>query len=137
MPLFDAHAVLRPRGCPHECRRRYRRPPADRRGRPRAAEADQVVARPLRLGHRRDRESALLQFRRHQPAVVTMDLGPAARPGLGLRRLPAARAAAGPRPERQGHRADRPERPGQRAARDRRWAPTTSSPSPSTPRCWG
>ena len=33
-----------------------------------------------------DRESALRMVRRHEPAVVTMDLGASPRPGWGFRR---------------------------------------------------
>ena len=64
-----------------------------------------------------DRESALVQMRRHNPAVVTMDLGlppDADSVSEGFKLLEQILAIG---PGHQGHRADRPERPGQRAAR--------------------
>ncbi len=66
-----------------------------------------------------DRESAVAQLRRHEPAVVTMDLGLPPRPGRPGRGAAAARRDPRARPGHQGDRADRTERPGERAQGDR------------------
>ena len=62
--------------------------------------------------------------------------GPAARSGRRDRRLGHAAADPGAGAGHQGDRADRQPGPRQRGARRSAWAPTTSTRSRSTPRCW-
>ena len=63
-----------------------------------------------------DRESAIAQLRRYEPAVVTMDLGLPPAPDDPTEGLQAARGDSRARAGHQGHRPDRAERPGQCAA---------------------
>ena len=62
-----------------------------------------------------DRESAVAMVRRHEPAVVTMDLGLPPRSGRSDRGLAAARGSPRACTRYQGDRPHRPERPRQRA----------------------
>jgi ActR/RegA family two-component response regulator len=63
-----------------------------------------------------DRESALVAFRRHQPAVVTMDLGLPPDPDSTSEGFKLLEQLLNADPECQGDRADGAERPGQCAA---------------------
>ena len=66
-----------------------------------------------------DRESAIAQLRRYEPAVVTMDLGLPPHPDDPTRGPRAARGDPRARARHQGDRAHRAERPRQRAEGDR------------------
>ncbi|CAF0894737.1 unnamed protein product [Rotaria sp. Silwood1] len=90
---------------------------ADRRGRPCAAEAAEVVAGSLRVRHGGRRGQRRAAVPPQQPRRRHDGSGPAAGPRLRLRGLQVPGEAAGTRPWREGHRADGAERPGQRTAR--------------------
>ncbi len=80
-----------------------------------------------------DREEAIAQLRRVEPAVVTLDLGLPPETGSVERGLPHAREDPRAGARHQGHRGHRPARQRQRAACRGARCATTSSPSRSTP----
>ena len=79
-----------------------------------------------------DRESALAQIRRHEPAVVTMDLGLPPDPDGATEGLATLQQILALAPDTARDRPDRQPGPRQRGQGDRAWAPTTSTRSRAT-----
>ena len=99
-----------------------------------ALKADSLVFRPMQALTAEDFDSAIGQVRRHQPAVVTMDLGLPPDPDSvseGFRLLEQILSVA---PDTKGDCGDRPER-SVNALKAVAMGPMISLPSRSSPSC--